>query len=162
MKTNLRVRRFNAKGEKTHLFNGVCSAASCPNGPSCVDCKMANWDFTLVQPFDLDPPPPPPPAPCISHVAGWTCTTGVCVGVDGNCGGNIGEPALACPVGDTPRCAAAAATVCDATSGCTAFALSPAWKSEQAAKLFSAAAPLTPNADWTVWQKSNSTKPIGD
>ena len=46
---------FNATGHKTHLFNGVCGAANCPNGPQtgCVDCKYANWDFTLVQPLDL-------------------------------------------------------------------------------------------------------------
>ena len=41
--------------EMTHLFNGVCSAASCPNGPAtgCVDCKYANWDYTLVQPLAM-------------------------------------------------------------------------------------------------------------
>ena len=46
---------FNSTGHKTHLFNGVCGAANCPNGPKtgCVDCKYANWDFTLVQPLDV-------------------------------------------------------------------------------------------------------------
>jgi len=46
---------FNAKGQKTHLINGVCSAANCPTGPptGCVDCKYANWDYTLVQPLDV-------------------------------------------------------------------------------------------------------------
>ena len=34
---------------------GVCSAAACPDGPAtgCVDCKYANWDYTLVQPLDV-------------------------------------------------------------------------------------------------------------
>lgn len=38
----------------TYLFNGVCGAANCPNGPKtgCVDCKYANWDLTLVQLLD--------------------------------------------------------------------------------------------------------------
>lgn len=46
---------FDASGHMTHLFNGVCSAQSCPNGPptGCVDCKYANWDYTLVQPLDV-------------------------------------------------------------------------------------------------------------
>jgi hypothetical protein len=72
---------FNSKGQKTHLFNGVCSAENCPNGPAtgCVDCKCAsshhtlafppayrahsspslscatdaNWDYTLIQPLDI-------------------------------------------------------------------------------------------------------------
>jgi len=46
---------FDAEGKMTHLFNGVCSAEDCPNGPStgCVDCKYANWDYTLVQPLDV-------------------------------------------------------------------------------------------------------------
>jgi hypothetical protein len=41
--------------QMTHLFNGVCSAANCPNGPStgCVDCKYANWDYTLIQPLAI-------------------------------------------------------------------------------------------------------------
>ena len=43
---------FDAEGRKTHLLNGVCSAPACPDGPptGCVDCKYANWDYTLVQP----------------------------------------------------------------------------------------------------------------
>jgi hypothetical protein len=46
---------FDKTGQMTHLFNGVCSAPNCPNGPStgCVDCKYANWDYTLVQPLDI-------------------------------------------------------------------------------------------------------------
>ena len=42
-------------GRKTHLLNGVCSAPACPDGPAtgCVDCKYANWDYTLVQPLEL-------------------------------------------------------------------------------------------------------------
>jgi len=46
---------FDKNGKKTHLFNGVCSAAACPNGPStgCVDCKYSDWDYTLVQPLDV-------------------------------------------------------------------------------------------------------------
>lgn len=44
---------FNEAGQKTHLINGVCSASACPDGPAtgCVDCKYANWDYTLVQPL---------------------------------------------------------------------------------------------------------------
>lgn len=44
---------FDAAGRKTHLFNGVCSAPACPDGPAtgCVDCKYAHWDYTLVQPL---------------------------------------------------------------------------------------------------------------
>ena len=43
----------DAAGRKTHLVNGVCSAPACPDGPptGCVDCKYANWDYTLVQPL---------------------------------------------------------------------------------------------------------------
>lgn len=46
---------IDSTGRKTHLFNGVCSASSCPAGPptGCVDCKYANWDYTLVQPLVL-------------------------------------------------------------------------------------------------------------
>ena len=44
---------FDKNGYPTHLFNGVCSATSCPPplGPKtgCVDCKAAGyWDYTLV------------------------------------------------------------------------------------------------------------------
>jgi len=44
---------FGAGGVMTHLVNGVCSATACPNGPptGCVDCKYANWDYTLVAPL---------------------------------------------------------------------------------------------------------------
>lgn len=47
---------FNNAGHMTHLFNGVCGAPNCPNGPAtgCVDCKYANWDYTLVQPLAVD------------------------------------------------------------------------------------------------------------
>merc|ERR1712151_413130 len=47
---------FNAAGQMTHLLNGVCGASACPNGPAtgCVDCKYANWDYTLVQPLQVD------------------------------------------------------------------------------------------------------------
>ena len=46
---------FDRAGRKTHLFNGVCSASNCPDGPAtgCVDCKYANWDYPLVQPLDV-------------------------------------------------------------------------------------------------------------
>ena len=46
---------FDAAGHKTHLFNGVCGVPNCPDGPptGCVDCKYANWDFTLIQPLDV-------------------------------------------------------------------------------------------------------------
>ena len=45
---------LDSTGKKTHLFNGVCSASACPAGPptGCVDCKYANWDYTLVQPLE--------------------------------------------------------------------------------------------------------------
>jgi hypothetical protein len=45
--------RVAAQGRITHLVNGVCSAPACPNGPptGCVDCKYANWDYTLIQPL---------------------------------------------------------------------------------------------------------------
>lgn len=44
---------FDEAGRKTHLVNGVCSAAACPDGPptGCVDCKYDNWDYTLLQPL---------------------------------------------------------------------------------------------------------------
>jgi len=44
---------FNEKWEMTHLINGVCSASSCPSGPTtgCVDCKYNSWDYTLIQPL---------------------------------------------------------------------------------------------------------------
>jgi hypothetical protein len=47
---------FNSEGQMTHLLNGVCAAAMCPNSPStgCVDCKFWKWDYTLVQALDLD------------------------------------------------------------------------------------------------------------
>jgi hypothetical protein len=46
---------FDESGKKTHLFNGVCSAPACPDGPptGCVDCKYNNWDYTLIQPLDV-------------------------------------------------------------------------------------------------------------
>jgi len=47
---------FDTKtGQMTHLFNGVCSATACPEGPAtgCVDCKYASWDYTLVAPLDV-------------------------------------------------------------------------------------------------------------
>ena len=42
-------------GVMTHLLNGVCSVENCPAGPpqGCVDCKYANWDYTLVTPLDV-------------------------------------------------------------------------------------------------------------
>jgi hypothetical protein len=101
-----------------------------------------------------------PGASCTSHVAGWTCTGNVCAsdgGADlGDCGADLGEPALSCAKGDTAGCANAAAQVCDATPGCVAFGLSPAWKSEQSAKLFSKSLVLTNNIDWNVWQKAST------
>jgi hypothetical protein len=44
---------FDKNGHPTHLFNGVCSATSCPppEGPhtGCVDCKCSGyWDYTLI------------------------------------------------------------------------------------------------------------------
>ena len=46
--------RFDEQGRMTHLLNGVCGVENCPAGPptGCVDCKYANWDFTLVAPLD--------------------------------------------------------------------------------------------------------------
>lgn len=46
---------LSGKAIMTHLVNGVCSARNCPNGPSpgCVDCKYDSWDYTLVQPLDV-------------------------------------------------------------------------------------------------------------
>jgi hypothetical protein len=46
---------FDEHGKKTHLLNGVCAASACPDGPTtgCVDCKYANWDYTLVQPLAM-------------------------------------------------------------------------------------------------------------
>ena len=45
---------FDEQGRMTHLFNGVCGASACPEGPptGCVDCKYGNWDYTLVQTLD--------------------------------------------------------------------------------------------------------------
>ena len=47
--------RFDASGRMTHLLNGVCSAENCPAGPAggCVNCKYANWDYTLIVPLDV-------------------------------------------------------------------------------------------------------------
>eukprot|EP00656_Telonema_subtile_P017684 TRINITY_DN19527_c0_g1_i3.p1 TRINITY_DN19527_c0_g1~~TRINITY_DN19527_c0_g1_i3.p1 ORF type:complete len:160 (+),score=29.22 TRINITY_DN19527_c0_g1_i3:97-576(+) len=44
---------FDKAGKMTHLFNGVCSAHACPDGPptGCVDCKYANWDYNLIAPL---------------------------------------------------------------------------------------------------------------
>lgn len=44
---------FDETGQMTHLFNGVCGAPACPDGPKtgCVDCKNDSWDFTLVVPL---------------------------------------------------------------------------------------------------------------
>lgn len=104
---------------------------------------------------------PPPSAPCASHVAGWTCTIGVCASGDGSanglCGADLGEPDLSCAAGDAVGCATAAAKKCDATPGCAAFGLSPEWNGEHKAKLFSTKVALTPNPDWTVWQKAATT-----
>eukprot|EP00932_Pfiesteria_piscicida_P021698 SRR837773.8479.p2 GENE.SRR837773.8479~~SRR837773.8479.p2 ORF type:complete len:321 (-),score=93.54 SRR837773.8479:52-921(-) len=47
---------FDGKGQMTHLIAGVCSATKCPSEKPCVDCKYTHWDYTLVQPFDLDEP----------------------------------------------------------------------------------------------------------
>eukprot|EP00930_Biecheleria_cincta_P089196 TRINITY_DN78467_c0_g1_i1.p1 TRINITY_DN78467_c0_g1~~TRINITY_DN78467_c0_g1_i1.p1 ORF type:complete len:416 (-),score=27.68 TRINITY_DN78467_c0_g1_i1:609-1856(-) len=46
---------FDSTGTMTHLFTAVCGASSCPDGPptGCVDCKYANWDYTLVSPLDV-------------------------------------------------------------------------------------------------------------
>ena len=41
-----------ATGRPTHLINGVCSAASCPEvATGCVDCKYTHEDYTLVMPL---------------------------------------------------------------------------------------------------------------
>jgi hypothetical protein len=44
---------FNDEGVPTHLWNGVCSAPSCPDGPvtGCVDCKYSHPTFNMVQPL---------------------------------------------------------------------------------------------------------------
>lgn len=44
---------FDENGRMTHLFNGVCGAPACPDGPptGCVDCKYDSWDFTLIAPL---------------------------------------------------------------------------------------------------------------
>lgn len=48
---------FNAAGEPTHLFNGVCPTPNCYPKPA-VDCKVIGfWDHTLVVPLDLTPVP---------------------------------------------------------------------------------------------------------
>ena len=44
---------FDASGQMTHLFNGVCGAAEPATHAGCMDCKYANWDYTLVAPLDV-------------------------------------------------------------------------------------------------------------
>lgn len=42
---------FDASGQMTHLFNGVCAAPACPGQAPCVNCKTHYWDYTLVAPL---------------------------------------------------------------------------------------------------------------
>ena len=64
---------FNSKGQKTHLFNGVCSAPNCPNGPAtgCVDCKCESRGMHCR--FPASSPPsllhPPPLGSCLPGYA---------------------------------------------------------------------------------------------
>lgn len=48
---------FNRNGQKTHLFNGVCSAENCPNGPAtgCVDCKCASSHYPIYRLRPIQP-----------------------------------------------------------------------------------------------------------
>ena len=47
---------FNAQGVMTHLINGVAGVGNCTDSTrtGCVDCKYNHWDYTLVQPLDVD------------------------------------------------------------------------------------------------------------
>jgi len=45
---------FNSQGEPTHLYNGVCGGTSYCAPTPCVNCKYNYWDFTLVQPLNLN------------------------------------------------------------------------------------------------------------
>ena len=46
---------FDGRGVMTHLVNGVAGVPSCTDSQTgCVDCKYAHWDYTLVQPLDVD------------------------------------------------------------------------------------------------------------
>lgn len=62
---------FDDKGQMTHLFNGVSSAAQCPSEHPCVDCKYKYWDYTLAQPLDLSPPTPIPFRAPKSPASNW-------------------------------------------------------------------------------------------
>lgn len=44
---------FNAQGDPTYLYNGVCGGTSFCAPTPCVNCKYNYWDFTLAQPTDL-------------------------------------------------------------------------------------------------------------
>lgn len=98
-------------------------------------------------------------------VPGFACMAGYCSGDgqrDGDCGGDLAEPALNC---DTlASCATAASAACDATPGCASFALSSAWGLGKA-KLFSAGkSGAVPNAQWSTWYRSTSASeshPVG-
>lgn len=105
------------------------------------------------------PPAPPVQTPCkgLASLPGWNCSAHVCAGDGhtdpGQCGPDLGEPQLDCKLDDDQGCAAAAAKVCAATKGCTAFGLSHIWEGGRAAKLFSSSKVLTNNPDWSVWSK---------
>ena len=54
--TRERPKPFFQNGKMTHLVQGVCGSPFCAPpkiGHGCVDCKYAQWDYTLVAPLDV-------------------------------------------------------------------------------------------------------------
>jgi hypothetical protein len=54
--TRERPKPYFENGKMTHLMNGVCGSPMCATPKThagCVDCKYAQWDYTLAAPLDI-------------------------------------------------------------------------------------------------------------
>jgi hypothetical protein len=138
--------------------------------PFTSSCLLMMAEITAA--VGLLPGQPPPPKKCSDYGAplkGWVCHSDTCLGTGGHCGHSLAEPKLdlsggcdftSANMSSLRACTLAAAKACDAQAGCRSFALDPKWHgSVPAAKLFSAAAPLTANVGWDVWVKASSPPP---
>ena len=141
-----------------HIGSGSGAAAG---GANCTCMQQGpGWPPPPAgcPPAPPPPPPPPPPGPskaCTQQIPGYRCYVGrcaasvPCAGSHCECGPDITEPKLSCK--GTEACAIAAATKCNATTGCEQFTQLAA-----ATKLYPNTSQLVANSDWTAFVKIGS------
>lgn len=99
-----------------------------------VDVPVGNYNYWGRQSYG-PPQPPTPVEPCTAYgsIAGYTCYGGYCSSgsAEDDCGQSLAEPALHCNgTQNLQQCAQQAASLCNTTTGCNSFGLSPVYVRE--------------------------------